>query len=181
MAVLLIALVATCARAQEYKYEIGGAAGGAYYMGDANKNAFFKGMNPAVGAVFRYNINFRWALKANLMWGKVSGNTEGGANVFPDGAQTSFSRGFMELGGQAEFNFFPYSDGFAYAGAKRFSPYLLVGIGMTVAPGGGSTFASPNIPLGVGVKYKVKHRLNLGWGARRNMRRGWRFFCRALR
>ena len=118
--------------AQEYKYEIGGMAGGAFYMGDANKNTIFKGMNPAVGAVFRYNINFRWALKANLM------------------------------GGQAEFNFFPYSDKFDYAGAKRFSPYVLVGIGLTVAPGGGKTFASPNIPLGVGMKYKIKNRLNLG-------------------
>ena len=128
--------------AQEYKYEIGGMAGGAFYMGDANKNTIFKGMNPAVGAVFRYNINFRWALKANLMWGQVSG--------------------IMELGGQAEFNFFPYSDKFDYAGAKRFSPYVLVGIGLTVAPGGGKTFASPNIPLGVGMKYKIKNRLNLG-------------------
>ena len=65
-------------------------------------------------------------------------------------------------GGQAEFNFFPYSDKFDYAGAKRFSPYVLVGIGLTVAPGGGKTFASPNIPLGVGMKYKIKNRLNLG-------------------
>ena len=52
--------------AQEYKYEIGGMAGGAYYMGDLNKNGFFKGLNPSLGAVFRYNVNFRWALKANL-------------------------------------------------------------------------------------------------------------------
>ena len=48
--------------AQEYKYEIGGMAGGAFYMGDVNKNAFFKGLNPAFGAVFRYNANFRLSL-----------------------------------------------------------------------------------------------------------------------
>ena len=96
------------------------------------------------------------------MWGQVSGKTEGMENVFPNNAQTSFNRSIMELGGQAEFNFFPYSDKFDYAGAKRFSPYVLVGIGLTVAPGGGKTFASPNIPLGVGMKYKIKNRLNLG-------------------
>ena len=78
-----------------------GIAGGAFYMGDANKNTIFKGMNPAVGAVFRYNINFRWALKANLMWGQVSGKTEGMENVFPNNAQTSFNRSIMELGPQA--------------------------------------------------------------------------------
>ena len=160
--IILLAGTVPTLWAQEYKYEIGGMAGGAFYMGDANKNTIFKGMNPAVGAVFRYNINFRWALKANLMWGQVSGKTEGMENVFPNNAQTSFNRSIMELGGQAEFNFFPYSDKFDYAGAKRFSPYVLVGIGLTVAPGGGKTFASPNIPLGVGMKYKIKNRLNLG-------------------
>ena len=71
--ILILILMAgsfTGLHAQEYKYEIGGMAGGAFYMGDANKNAFFKGMNPAVGAVFRYNANFRWAFKGNLMWGQ---------------------------------------------------------------------------------------------------------------
>ena len=33
---------------------------------------------------------------------------------------------------------------------------------MTVAPGGETSFASPNIPMGVGVKYKLKPRLNVG-------------------
>lgn len=149
-------------QAQEYKFEIGGMAGGAFYMGDVNKNSPFKGMNPAAGAVFRYNVNFRWALKANLMWGQVSGSTVGSASAFPGGLETEFSRSLLELGGQAEFNFFPYSDKFDYAGAKRFTPYLLVGLGMTLAPGGESSFASPNLPMGVGVKYKLKPRLNLG-------------------
>lgn len=148
--------------AQEYKYEIGGMAGGAFYMGDANKNTLFKGLNPALGGVFRYNANFRWALKGNLMWGMISGSTVGMDNVFPDNAQVSFNRSVIELGGQAEFNFFPYSDKFAYANAKRFTPYVLLGFGVTVAPGNGQTFASLNIPLGVGVKYKLKNRINLG-------------------
>ncbi len=60
-----------------------------------------------------------------------------------------------------EFNFMPYSDKFAYLHTKRFSPYILFGIGVTVAPGN-ETFASLNIPLGIGAKYKVANRLNLG-------------------
>lgn len=154
--------VSTGLRAQEYKYEIGGMAGGAYYMGDANKNGFFKGLNPALGGVFRYNVNFRWAIKGNLLWGRVSGSTAGLENVFPDQAQVSFDANVIELGGQGEFNFLPYSDKFSYSGAKRFTPYVLLGIGVSVAPGNGSTMASLNIPLGIGVKYKVKNRLNLG-------------------
>lgn len=147
--------------AQDYKYEIGGMVGGAFYMGDVNKNAVFKGLNPALGVVFRYNPNFRWAVKANLMWAKVSGTTEGLDNVFPDYAQGSFDRNLIDLGGQMEFNFFPYSDKYAYANAKRFSPYAFLGLGLTVATGSGNSFVGPNIPLGVGVKYKI-NRINLG-------------------
>lgn len=163
--ILLVILLIGCVpvlRAQEYKYEIGGLAGGAYYMGDANKNGFFKGLNPALGAVFRYNLNFRWALKGDLAWGRLSGSTEGLENVFPNQTQTSFDTNVIELGGQAEFNFFPYSDKFAYAGARRFTPYLLLGLGISVAPGNGSTMTSLHLPLGVGVKYKLKNRINLG-------------------
>jgi hypothetical protein len=149
------------AHGQEYLYEIGGMAGGAFYMGDANKTALFKGMNPSMGAVFRYNANFRVAFKGNLAWATVSGSTAGLDNVFPEGAQASFNRSLFELGGQIEYNFFPYSDKFAYLNTKRLSPYVLVGLGVTVAPGN-STFAGLNLPLGAGVKYKLKNRLNIG-------------------
>jgi hypothetical protein len=148
--------------AQEYKFEIGGMTGGSFYMGDVNKNTPFKGLNPALGGVFRYNANFRWAVKANLMWGQVSGSTAGLENVFPERAQASFSRNLFDLGGQMEFNFFPYSDKFAFANARRFTPYLLAGLGVTVAPGSKGTFAGLNLPIGIGVKYKIKHRINLG-------------------
>jgi len=147
--------------AQEYLYEIGGMGGGAFYMGDVNKSALFKGLNPGLGVVFRYNANFRIAFKGGLTWAKVSGSTEGLDNVFPENLQTSFDRNLIELGGQFEFNFVPYSDKFAYLNTKRFSPYVLIGLGATVAPGDG-TFASMHIPIGAGVKYKVKNRLNLG-------------------
>jgi hypothetical protein len=148
--------------AQEYKYEIGGAVGGAFYMGDVNKNALFKAMNPALGGVFRYNPNFRWAVKTGLIWGQVSGTTRGLENVFPGNAQASFRRNLFEAGGQLEFNFFPYSDKFAYINARRFTPYVLLGLGLTVAPGSARTFAGVNIPAGVGLKYKVLSRINLG-------------------
>ena len=124
---LVFLLVGCCwvGNAQEYKYEIGGMVGGSYYMGDLNKNAFFKGLNPSLGVVFRYTPNFRWAVKTDLLWGRVSGSTDGLENVFPNGATASFERNFFEVGGQMEFNFLPYSDKFAYLNTKRFSPYIL--------------------------------------------------------
>lgn len=146
---------------QEYKYEIGGAAGTSFYMGDANKTALFHSLRPALGAVFRNNINFRWAIKTNLYWGKVAGDTNDFSDAFPNNFQTSFSRSFFDLGSQAEFNFFPYSDKYAYLNTKRITPYVLMGLGLTLATGDGSFF-SVNLPMGLGVKYKIVNRLNLG-------------------
>jgi len=148
--------------APEYKFEIGGLAGSSFYMGDVNKTTIFKQMNPGAGIVFRYNANFRVAIKGDLLWAGISGSTKGLNNVFPDNAQASFNRNLFEIGGQFEFNFFPYSDKFAYLNTKRFTPYMLIGLGVTVAPGGGNTFISPNVPVGVGVKYKLKNRINVG-------------------
>lgn len=131
------------------------------YMGDANKGNPLQAWHPSIGAVFRKNMNFRWALKTNLLMGKVSGDTGNTNNAFPSQASASFSRNFYELGGQMEFNFLPYSDKFAYLQTSRISPYLFSGIGMTYATGENDFFGI-NVPLGVGVKYKMRNRINLG-------------------
>ena len=155
--------------AQEYLYEMGGMLGTSFYMGDANRNALFKDMNPAAGFVFRYNVNFHVAMKANLAWARVSGSTEGLANKFPYNAQASFEKNVIDLGGQAEFNFFPYSDKFEYLHTKRLSPYIAGGFGLAFAPGDGAVFFSPYLSLGTGVKYKLKNRFNIGaeWTVRK--------------
>ena len=153
----------------EYLYEVGGMLGGAFYMGDVNQTMLFKNVNPAVEALFRYNVNFRVALKANLTWARVSGSTEGMDNVFPDHAQAAFEKNVIDLGGQGEFNFFPYSDKYKHLNTKRLSPYIAAGAGLSFAPGDGDLFFSPYISLGTGVKYKLKNRFNIGaeWSVRK--------------
>lgn len=147
---------------EDYKYEIGGMGGTSFYMGDANKGKLYQNAGLSAGAVFRYNIDLRWSIKSNFVIGKVSGDTRKSGNEYPLMAETSFSRMFYELGSQIEFNFFNYSDKFAYLGTKRVSPYVFTGIGFTMGSGK-KTFFDANIPLGVGVKYKLKDRLNLGF------------------
>ncbi|MCC8146577.1 MAG: DUF6089 family protein [Bacteroidales bacterium] len=161
---LIILYFTHCATvvAQEYRYEIGGMAGMSMYMGDANQSSLLKGWNPAGGLVFRNNLNFRWALKADLLIGKVTGSSKNTENVFLNHREGSFSRTFFELGGHIEFNFLPYSDKFPYLNTSKISPYIFTGLGVTVAPGDGRTFLGLNLPLGAGVKYKLKNRLNLG-------------------
>jgi len=148
--------------AQEYQFEIGAMAGTSFYMGDANKTSLFKSPHIAGGAVFRYNHNFRWAYKANLLAGGVSGDTRKSGNAFPNGQEASFNRTFVELGAQVEYNFFHYSDKYGYLGTKKLSPYIFTGLGATYGTGDDSFFGI-NLPLGLGIKYKLKERLNLGF------------------
>lgn len=160
---ITLSLYSTKIMAQDdYKYEIGGMAGVNFYMGDANKTKFFNDIGPVFGGVFRYNMDLRWSVKANLLMGHISGDTRNSKNAFPFANQKSFKRMFWDVGTQIEFNFFNYSDQFAYLGAKRFSPYVFVGVGLT-AGSGKRTFFDANIPFGVGAKYKIKERLNIGF------------------
>jgi opacity protein-like surface antigen len=161
LAGLFVLFICTTAVAQEYRYEIGGMAGTSMYMGDANQTNLFLGLNPGGGLVFRKNINFRCALKTGLMWGKISGDTKNTENVFFNHAEYKFNRNFFDLGGQVEFNFLPYSDKFAYLNTSRISPYLLSGLGFTVATGKQTSFGL-YFALGLGVKYKIKNRINVG-------------------
>lgn len=149
-------------KAQEYRYEVGGALGTSFYMGDANKNALFQKQHFAGGIIFRYNQNFRWSYKANLLAGGVSGDTRSSGNVFPQNQEVAFSRTFVELGGQVEFNFFNYSDKYSYLGTKKLTPYIFTGLGITYGSGK-DKFTGLNLPLGIGLKYKIKDRLNLGF------------------
>lgn len=163
---LLFILLVSCsiaAKAQDdYKYEIGGMAGVNFYMGDANKTTFFNDIGPVLGGVFRYNIDLRWSLKANLLMGHISGDTKHFPNAFPFNQERSFKRMFWEAGTQIEFNFFSYSDQFEYLGTKRLTPYVFTGVGFTLGSGE-KTFFDANIPIGIGMKYKLKSRLNLGF------------------
>lgn len=146
----------------DYKYEIGGTAGTSFYMGDANKTKLYQNPGLSAGVIFRYNKDLRWSVKNNFVIGKVSGDTKNMGNKFPHDQQASFSRMFYELGSQIEFNLFNYSDNFSYLGTKRITPYVFTGVGITFASGE-KKFLDANIPIGIGLKYKMKDRLNIGF------------------
>lgn len=146
---------------QEYKYEVGTGLGMSSYMGDANKTNPFYQPRVAGGVIYRYNLDFHWAIKSNLLAGNLYGNTANTKNVFPHEGQASFSRTFFEIGAQAEYNFFAYSDKYLFLGTRRYTPYMFMGIGSTFA-GGKSKFLNANIPIGLGFKYKPATKWNVG-------------------
>lgn len=174
----LLLLVSSVLPAQEveYRMEVGAGIGACFYLGDANSVPFahLSGMG---GFLLRRNFNPRMALKANLALGYVRGTSEGvfiptdPTNQTPEGGmptKVDFSRRVVDAGAQFEMNFWGYGLGGGYKENSPITPYALAGIGFTLVPGAPATRLALNLPVGVGVKYKLKPRLNLGfeWSVR---------------
>lgn len=163
MAGAMMLCLATAVRADglEYRYEVGAMVGGSSYYGDVNYTSPINNINVMGGVVWRYNINPRMAVKTNLAVARISGTTEGLDNRFP-GGDVDFGRLLCDLGAQYELHFFAYGDGSGYKQSRRLAPYLLAGVGMTYAPAPAKHVFTANIPVGLGLKWKVAPRLNLG-------------------
>ena len=161
---LLASFLPTKTMAQEdYRFDIGAGLGMTGYLGDANTANLWSEPGWDFEALFRYIANPRWAFKTNFYAGNLRGDSSKMTNVFPGGETFSFSTTFYELGEMVEFNFFNYGMGETYRKLKRISPYIAAGIGMTVWSIDGKTGAAFNIPLGVGLKYKLSQRWNIGF------------------
>ncbi len=61
-----------------------------------------------------------------------------------------------------EYNFWPYGTGRDYRGAKRLVPFIFGGLGATFVKGDQKNVFTANVPLGIGAKYKVNERMNVG-------------------
>ena len=170
-AIILCLAAITTATAQEleYKMELGGMLGANFYLGDANYSALYKNTQPAAAFVGRYNINPRMAVKFDLALTKISGNALDGPTKYPQaaGQEWKFSNTLADLSCQYELNAWAYGTGAGYKGTKRLAPYIQAGLGFTYA---GKTLTM-NIPVGFGVRYKLKERLNCGvdWTIRFSM------------
>ncbi len=161
--ILMLVSVTLMMSAQEYRYEMGAGLGLSGYLGDVNKSSVLKKQGLAGGVIYRYLPSTRWAVKANLAVANLSGNSAENNMVFPEGNNYDFSSTLCDIGAQIEFNFLNYGIGASYLKLKRITPYLTVGLGANVAWAEGNTSFAMNIPMGVGVKYKLKERLNIGF------------------
>ena len=166
MRVLLILLICQAspgaASAQtdpEYRLEIGGGVGLVSYQGDFNANVL-KNQQPMFSALAKYRFDPRRAVALNISYGWLKGKAADDAGYYPALQDYTFKQGIVDVGLRAEYNFWPYGTGNEYRGAKRLTPYIYIGIGVTGAKLD-KTQLGVNLPLGGGVKYKVADRLNL--------------------
>lgn len=147
---------------EDYRFDAGGGVGMTGYLGDANTSNLWSHPGFDGMLLFRYIKSPRIAFKTGFYVGTLSGNSADMTDVFPETAQFKFSTTFYELSEMFEFNFFNYGIGEKYRNLKRWTPYVTAGLGATVWSTDGYTGAAFTIPFGIGAKYKLSERLNLG-------------------
>ncbi len=121
--VLIFLAMAGNLRAQ--KVEIGLLAGASGYMGDLNPSHYQRYTHPALGALFRWNINPRNSVKLSFLHGTVQGNDASSGDPHQQARNLYFRSPLNEFSAQFEFNFFRYNP---LWGNEKFSPYLFAGI-----------------------------------------------------
>ena len=160
---LCATLTASAQQDDEYLMEIGGGVGMVAYQGDFN-GKITSGMQPAGAIVWRRLLNPYMGFRVTGMMGKLKGDATRVETYYPDETTRaySFDRSLTDVLVTYEYNFWPYGTGRDYRGAKRLTPFVFGGIGATYVSGGEKKVFTANVPIGLGIKYKLKERLNVG-------------------
>ena len=170
LVIIMVMSSATLSRAQgdvEYLMEVGGGIGLVSYEGDYNGN-ITKDLQPMAPLVLRRIINPYHGFRLRAGYGKLKGSSADVETYYPGKQETpyTFSNSMFDLCATYEYNFWPYGTGRDYRGAKRLSPFVFGGLGLTYVKAGSDNVFTAGLPLGVGVKYKLADRMKLGveWG-----------------
>lgn len=139
--------------------DIGLLAGTSYYMGDFNLGTQFYQPSPALGVLFRHNLNKFYSLKLSGTHGYVNGSHNPSNHylpLMPNSNFNSFSKQLIDINGAVEIGF--RSFGTRSADAHSISPYVTVGIGVAFI----DRDILVNIPFGIGLKYTPFNRWTFG-------------------
>jgi hypothetical protein len=142
---------------------VGLFGGAAYYLGDINPNRHFYNPKMALGLFYRYNLNSRYAIKSSATYAQFSGSdTDFPRILHPDrpASPASFQTSLVDLAVQVEFNFLPYTPGFAN---MNYTPYITTGIsGALIVSAAQPSDNLISLPFGIGVKLNVSKRVTTG-------------------
>lgn len=172
--------------------DLGVFVGGMYYIGDLNQLKHFQNTNLALGGIFRYNVNSRIALRANVNYGNLEASDAEATNPLLINRNLSFTTEIYEFASGIEFNYLPYQTGHS---EFKITPYFFVEMGLfrlnpktkyngelielrTLGTEGQGTELNDKdfykktqfcVPLGVGCKFSVAKNIsfNLEFGVRK--------------
>lgn len=169
--------------------EFGVGVGVAHYFGDLNTRAHINRLKPAATVFFRKNFGNYIALRLGGSFAMLGYSDK--YNTFNDYMHTrnlSFNTNVWEIAVQGDFNFYKFLPGGEFG--DNFTPYITLGVGVfsydpyaylngqkyylrQLGTEGQGSAAYPDtkpyssmafsIPFGVGFKYAVNDRINLGF------------------
>lgn len=150
-----------------YRLELGGGIGLGSMMNDAN-SSLMGNTSLAATLVARFPLNPRMAVKTALTYMNAEGDLSKVKQFYPApslGAtekrlQYEYASALYDLTVMYELHFLPYGYLPSYLGYSRIVPYMQLGLSATYS--GITQRGAFSVPIGVGVKYKLSRRLNLG-------------------
>lgn len=167
--------------------ELGIMAGGTFYIGDMNPFMPYRNTHLAGGIIYRYNLHPRAALRANFMYGSLSGDDSQSNLEHQIQRNLNFNTDIWELAGGIEFNYFPFQIGndrykgtaylMAEVGLFRMNPKGIGDNGNEVelqplgTEGQGTSLSERRpysltqlvVPIGVGVKLSLGEKAGLNF------------------
>lgn len=165
--VILLGIVSALSTAYsfaEYNHELGLTGGISSYLGEANYNIPFHRPQMALGGMYRYNIDTRWAIKVSAMYAQAEGDTRDFNNQFPGIEYATFKRNYVDASLSVEFNFLDLGLGKYARGNYKATPYIMLGVGLTAYNNmsEAKNMYRFSIPVGIGGKWKINKRWTLG-------------------
>jgi hypothetical protein len=147
---VIFCVTANNVKSQDTFYgEVGLTGGCGFVLGDRN-DFLFQYSQPLGGLYAKYKFNGRWEGRLQL---------DGGVLGYGDG----LDYGYVGLQALGEFNFFNYAVKRWEANYSWFSPCLVGGLGVVLFDLGGKPKFTMTLPIGVGMKFKLSNRANVGF------------------
>jgi opacity protein-like surface antigen len=184
----LVPVFATAQQGYVQEGEFGFGLGVAHYFGDLNTRANINAPKFAAMGFFRKNFGNYIALRVSAAYARIGySDIYNKRNEYMRRRNLSFNSNIWELALQGDFNFYKF---LPYDENTRFTPYITFGLGLfsydpfaylggqkyylrTLGTEGQGSAAYPDrkpystmafsIPLGVGIKYNVNDRMNVGF------------------
>jgi hypothetical protein len=164
-------LLLNCGNAMSQRNANIGIFGGvSYYMGDINPNRHLYRPAPSFGALYRYNLNARFALRGSMYYAELSGSDLDFPELsHPDRptSPASFNTSLLDMAILVEFNFLPFTPN---VGNLSYTPYISTGIsGALISGTNASAVNLVSFPFGLGVKLNLTKRISTGaeWSFRK--------------
>ncbi len=149
----------TFADDRRYLFEVGAQGGLGYYVGDATEH-IFNNIQPAYGAQLRYKIAPRWAVQLKGQGQKIAFPLQDGLG---NQLSTKGSNQLANIDVVGEFNFFRFGQRSYDTRIKSITPYIFIGVGVSLY----SDFqeVAAYLPFGLGLKWKFAKfvGLNVAW------------------